>query len=229
MSVSAHLGITVAEYDARIPTFIPHYHDLLDAAASLVPPRTRTILDLGIGTGALAKRCLQVARRAHVTGIDADSMMLAVAKRRLGKRVSGIHGDFESSPYPLSDVVVSAFALHHVRTRAAKVRLYRRVRSALRPGGLLVNTDCCPASDAAGAARQRLAWRDHLRETYSPMQAAGYLRSWARDDVYMPLGVEVDMMQAAGFHTEVAWRRDAFAVLLGRKMSRNVSRLRTCA
>ena len=54
MSVAAHLGIRLSEYDRRIRTFIPRYEEILDAAAASVVPKARTIVDLGIGTGALA-------------------------------------------------------------------------------------------------------------------------------------------------------------------------------
>ena len=43
---------------ARIRPFIPHYEEMLDVAAAAMPPRARTIIDLGIGTGALSARCL---------------------------------------------------------------------------------------------------------------------------------------------------------------------------
>ena len=71
MSVASHLGIRLDEYDARIRTFIPDYETMLDAAAAVVPPDARTIVDLGIGTGAFAARCVRRATRARVVGIDA--------------------------------------------------------------------------------------------------------------------------------------------------------------
>ena len=44
---------------------------------SLQPSSTTTIVDLGVGTGALAARCLDRMRRARVVGIDADADILA--------------------------------------------------------------------------------------------------------------------------------------------------------
>jgi hypothetical protein len=72
MSVAAHLGIDLKEYDSRIRTFIPHYEEMLDVAAAAIPPRARTITDLGTGTGALSARCLKTAARARAIGIDLD-------------------------------------------------------------------------------------------------------------------------------------------------------------
>src|SRR6476619_6147181 len=157
-SVSSHLGIQLSEYDARIRTFIPDYEEMLDAAAALVPPAARAIVDLGTGTGALAARCLQRAPRSRVIGIDADADILTAAARRLGARGTFIADSFLRARIPPCDVAVASFALHHVRTREAKRRLYRRVGRALRPGGRLITVDCQISRRRDVARLQRLAW-----------------------------------------------------------------------
>src|SRR5215217_3110724 len=54
---AAHLGIDLVEYDARIRTFIPDYETMIEIAASAlhmaVTRKAPTVVDLGIGTGAL--------------------------------------------------------------------------------------------------------------------------------------------------------------------------------
>ena len=217
MSVAAHLGISLTEYDQRIRTFIPHYEEMLDAAAAALDPHTRVIVDLGIGTGALSARCLGTVPRARTVGIDEDAAVLSMAKRRLGRKATLITGNLESASLPRCHAVVASFALHHIRTKIAKARLYRRVLKALRPQGVLINADCCPALDPTLAEKGWLAWRAHLRSNYSPAQAAAYFRAWAREDVYFPLNVERHMLKTAGFDVDVAWRRNAFAVLVARK------------
>ena len=216
MGVATHLGIRLSEYDARIRTFIPFYEEMLDVAADAVPARARRIVDLGIGTGALAARCLARAPRAVVVGIDADADILAAAARRIGSRASFVVDSFLRAPLPSCDAVVASFALHHVRTRNAKRRLYRRIRSALRPGGVLVVVDCQPSRDSRVAGRQRDAWTAHLQRAYSARQARGFLRAWAAEDVYVPLEAEMDLMAGSGLDLAVVWRRDAFAVLVSR-------------
>ena len=67
MSVAAHLGIRLQEYDLRIRTFIPGYDEMIDAAAAALDDLDRSaplIIDLGIGSGALAAQCLARARTA---------------------------------------------------------------------------------------------------------------------------------------------------------------------
>jgi SAM-dependent methyltransferase len=217
MSVASHLGIRISEYDARIRTFIPDYEEMLRVAAAAVPPASRTILDLGIGTGALSAACLAVARRAQAIGIDADPEILRVAARRLGARATLRAGSFTATALPASDVTVASFSLHHVRTRPAKRRLYRRTHAALRRDGTFLIVDCQPAIDRGVRRQQFDDWLAHLRRAYSPAAARGLLRAWSHEDVYVPLDAEVDLLRGARFRVEVLWRRGAFAVLRAAK------------
>ena len=213
--MASHLGIKLSEYDSRIQTFIPHYEEMLDVAAAAIPPRARTIVDLGIGTGALSSRCLKHAPGARIAGIDVDSGILALAARRLGERASFTTGSFLRAPLPACDALVASFALHHVRTRAAKASLYRRVRAALRPGGLFISVDSNPAVSAGVRRAQFDEWLAHLRRTYPAARARAIFEAWSHEDVYVPLDAEVGLLRSAGFRVELLWRRGAFAVLRG--------------
>jgi ubiquinone/menaquinone biosynthesis C-methylase UbiE len=220
MGVAAHLGIRVRDYDRRIRAFIPHYEAMLDAAAAVVATTTRAapiLHDLGIGSGALAARCLGAVPAAQIIGIDEDESMLALAHKRLGRHVTTLTGDFQSMPFPRCDVITASFALHHIAIRRQKARLYAKCHSALKPGGLLVNADCCLASDPALQESGRDAWHAHLRRSYSAAQASDFLRAWAKEDTYFTLDAELDLMRSAGFSLDVVWRRDAFAVVAGFK------------
>lgn len=220
MGVATHLGIRLRDYDAMIRTFIPNYEEMLDEAASavrLVRRRSPVIIELGIGSGALAERCLAVAPRARVIGLDVDADILALARRRLGSRLTALTGSFQSMPLSRCDVITASFALHHVRTHARKAETYRRCFRALRRGGLFVSADCFVATDRQQRARDRAAWRAHLEQSYGPRRAEGFLRAWAKEDVYFSLADEIALLERAGFTVDVRWRRRAFAVVVGKK------------
>jgi tRNA (cmo5U34)-methyltransferase len=216
MGVATHLGIDLAEYDARIRTFIPHYEEMLEVAASVIDPRSRTIVDLGVGTGALSERCLRTAPGANIVGVDADAEVLKAAAQRLPRSATFICGSFVRAQVPRCDAVVASFALHHVRTTSAKAKLYAGLATAIHPRGQLVNVDCQPASDRKIAQKQFAAWKAHLMISYTPAEADKYLAAWSREDVYVPLDAEIALMRKAGLTVEVLWRGDAFAVLRGK-------------
>jgi hypothetical protein len=136
---------------------------------------------------------------------------LWLAARRLRGRAAFATGSFLRAA-ARCDAAVASFSLHHVRTRAAKAALYRRIHAALRPRGLFVTVDCQPASDPLVRRTQLKAWLAHLRRAYTPARAAGLLDAWAHEDVYGRLTPR-SRDERSGFRVEVLWRRGAFAVL----------------
>ena len=213
MSVARHLAINIDEYDARIRTFIAFYEEMLGvAAAAAATVRPRVVVDLGIGTGALASRLSR--KHVRIVGIDEDESMLAAARTRLiRRRAAFVSGSFLDTAIPRCDAVMSSLALHHVASAAAKVRLFRKVRAALRNDGILVSADCHPSALPAHAAAGREAWLAHLARTYGRHDAQRYLRTWAREDFYTTLEEELRLLSKAGFTCDVLWRRGSFAVI----------------
>jgi SAM-dependent methyltransferase len=225
MGVASHLGIRIEDYDRTIATFIPDYAEMLDVAArvaalSLSRRRPTRLLDLGVGSGALAGRCLTRATRARAVGVDLDERILALATRRLGTRLVALVGNLAHVPLPPADAITASFSLHHLRTRRAKQQVYARCRDALRPGARLVVVDRYLSGDATLDAADRTAWRDHLARAYSRPRAEAVLRAWAQEDVYLTLDVEVALMRMAGLTPAVVWRRNGFAVLAARRSPR---------
>jgi tRNA (cmo5U34)-methyltransferase len=217
MGVAAHLGIALGDYDRRIRTFIPDYGRMLAIAAraldAAISREARTILDLGIGTGALAARCLEVRPRAKVIGIDSDGAMLELARQRLGERAALLTGSFERVALPRCDAIVASLALHHIPTPRRRAAAFRRFHRALRPGGVLLSADCYLSSSPALRRADRLEWLGHLEQTYTPSEALALLRSWAKEDFYVTLDEELRLLSRAGFRPDVVGRNGCFAVI----------------
>jgi tRNA (cmo5U34)-methyltransferase len=143
--------------------------------------------------------------------------MLAMAQKRLRGRIETIVGNFERTAIPRCDVVSASFSLHHIRTGRRKAAVYKRAFAALRPGGMLVSADCCLASTTALQKQHRDAWLRHLQTRYSRAKAEGFLRAWAKEDVYFTLDREIELLKEAGFSVEIAFRKASFAVVVGLK------------
>ncbi len=222
MSVAAHLAVSPAQYDARIRSLIPLYDELIPEVARALDHAARPVrivVDLGIGTGALARACLERATGARIWGIDADPDMMAIARTRLGhlsRRVKMTTGSFLDAALPSCDAIVASYSLHHIRTPRAKLAFYRRCHGALRPGGVLINGDCAPASTPRGFARDLDLWFAHLGKNFgSRARGRRVYESWADEDVYLPLAQEIRLLERAGFAIDVPWRRSPFAVIVG--------------
>jgi SAM-dependent methyltransferase len=227
MSVASHLAVSPAKYDTRIRSLIPLYDELIAEVARALGHASRpvrTIVDLGIGTGALARVCLERTPGARVWGIDADPDMMAIALSRLrrsqskglSRRVTMTIGSFLDEALPRCDAMVASYSLHHIRTSRAKLAFYRRCYRALRPGGVLISGDCAPASTRRGFARDLDVWFTHLGKSFGGRaQGRRVYESWADEDTYLPLAEEIRLLQRAGFEVDVPWRRSPFAVIVG--------------
>jgi SAM-dependent methyltransferase len=222
MSVASHLAVSPAKYDARIRSLIPLYDELIAEVARALGHASRpvrTVVDLGIGTGALARACLERAPGARMWGIDADPDMMAIARTRLGRlsrRVTMTTGSFLDQALPACDAIVASYSLHHIRTSRQKLAFYRRCYRALRPGGVLISGDCAPASTPRGFARDLDIWYAHLGKSFgSRAKGQRVYESWADEDTYVPLAEEMRLLQRAGFAVDVPWRRSPFAVIVG--------------
>ncbi|MEX2527660.1 MAG: class I SAM-dependent methyltransferase [Gemmatimonadota bacterium] len=216
-SVSSHLGIPLHEYDARIRTFVPYYEDMLDAAAAcfaLAAESQPTVLELGIGTGALTERCRRHRPATSCIGIDMDHDVLTMAKARLGtERVDLRVGSYLDLPLPEADFIVASLSLHHVQGASAKRTLYSRCRDAVRSRGMMIIADCFLPQLHAATALGMKSWQEFLEQSYTAEEAGAYLKAWASEDTYFPLADELDWLSAAGFKPDVIWRRDLFGVI----------------
>ena len=142
-------------YDAHMLRDIEGAEAFYPAAAALLPgtPGCR-ILDLGCGTGLELEFFFPRNPTARVTGIDLSAEMLEALGRkfrdrgldlRLGSYLELSLGEAEY------DGAISVESLHH-SVPAVKLRLYRRLRAALKPGGCFILADYFAGSPAEEAA-----------------------------------------------------------------------------
>ncbi len=124
-----------------IPPFDAFYGTAVEALA-LAPRRPRRILDLGAGTGILARLVRAAYPEAELTLHDGSTRMLEQAREALGlENVSYVQRDL-ADPLPDGrwDAVVSALAIHHLDDAGKRI-LVNRVHDALMPGGVFVNAE----------------------------------------------------------------------------------------
>ncbi len=218
-SVKRHLRVRADDYDVQIRRFIPHYEEMITTGVEVLAalaPADAHVLDLGGGTGALSAAVLDGLPGVHVTVLDIDPDMLAEARQRLARfegRVSFREGSF-LDPLLDPDAVVASLALHHIHDLQEKAALYRAIRDALSPGGVLVNLDAAVTEGAQlnGLVFDRMA-AGMGEHGISDAEARGHFAAWAKEDRYFPLDVELGALREAGFdEVECLWRRGLCAV-----------------
>ncbi len=112
------------------------------------PGAGQRVLDLGCGTGTLTLMLKRAYPAAHITGIDGDPEVLAIAKAKSQQANTDITWDEGLAfdlPYASQsfDVVVSSLMIHHL-VAADKVRAFRELLRVLLPRGRLHVLDFGP-------------------------------------------------------------------------------------
>ena len=171
-------------------------------------------MDLGGGTGSLAEAILERFPEASFLVRDIDRNMLAVAESRLVRfsgRVDLNCGSF-ADLLPPSHAVLAAFALHHVPDLRQKSEVYRRIREALLPGGVFLNTDAVSGPFWPWLRDEWAVWMSG--QGFSLEQARQSLEDWAAEDTYFSAWEELRAMEQAGLpRPECFWRRGPIAIL----------------
>ena len=109
--INKYTGIytDIADYYDLLVKAGNYDHQALANVAHLIIGESRKILEIGVGTGLLAKKLLDIQPKYEYTGVDISPPMLDIAKGRLGERAKLIEGDFLDTEFADTfDVVISS-------------------------------------------------------------------------------------------------------------------------
>lgn len=136
-------------YDAHMMTNIQSAEEFYPFTARCLPGEPGAkVLDLGCGTGLELGEYFALNPTARVTGIDLAAGMLRALEKKFPERdMTLICGSYFDVPFGEGyDGAVSVESLHHF-TKEEKIPLYRRLRDALKDGGVFILTDYFSMSD----------------------------------------------------------------------------------
>ena len=179
-------------WEAMMNSYAPHrYHRfglMLDVADFRDEDEAR-IVDLGCGPGSLAFRASERFPNAQVTAVEFDPVLLAIGRGVAANRVRFLQADLRDGGWWNEfegglDLVVSATALHWLNAEH-HAELYRRIYSALKPGGRFANADHMAADDPE--------MQDRFRSSLGEKQNALFKRSGAEkwNDFWESIGEEL--------------------------------------
>ncbi len=210
-----------AGYEALRRRLVPAYDALYGTAVAALDLATvplRRVLDLGAGTGLLARAVAREHPYSELVLLDGSAAMLEQARATLGVRASYVTAELAGAlPAGPWDAVVSALAIHHLED-AAKRDLYVRVHAALTPGGVFVNAEQVsaptPLFDAA-----YLAWHERRARELGASQAewAGARARMAADRLAC-VERQLGWLREAGFaDSDCLFKDHCLAVLVARR------------
>ncbi len=173
--------------ERRMPLAIP----MLEEMVAALPPLSAgmAVCDLACGTGNVAFMVLSAYPTAHVTLLDKDPDLIAIAQDKLvnihqdvAAMVATIEADGEVLPGGAYDVVLASLALHAIvghdidplEAESRYELLFHGIRDSLTPGGHLIVGDHV---GTLGLFRQLKA-----------MERAGFIDvdvAWRQDDFFV--------------------------------------------
>lgn len=183
-----------ATYLATIHADLPLFDRLQEELTAASGSDARRILELGTGTGETTWRLLDRHPQASLVGVDSSSEMLSAARgllpaERVALHVQRIQGELPAGPF---DLVASALCVHHL-DGDEKADLFKRVHTALVPGGRFVLADLVLPTDPA-----------EQRTPFTP----GFDKPSSTAD-------QLVWLDQAGFDARVVWESGDLAVLGG--------------
>jgi len=183
--------------------------------ATFLPEDTKTILDIGIGTGLELEGIYKRFPDAEVTGIDIAENMLQILKKSYPNKKINLHCEsyFEYDyKNKLFDTALSVMTLHHY-THEVKTELYRKIFSSIKQGGVYIECDYMLSEHEYESAQEM---EEHYFSEYTRKKKEQGL---ADDNEYhydTPCTVanQVKMLLEAGFTNVREMWRNGNAVLL---------------
>jgi len=134
-------------YDSHMFKNVNNFREFYQAVARPVKPTGNNIkiLDLGCGTGLELAAIFSRAPQAKITAVDLSEKMLNNLLEKYQQQRSRIEirqasyltVPFEEEHYHYA---ISVMTLHHL-TEAEKIKLYKKIARALKPGGKYVEGD----------------------------------------------------------------------------------------
>ena len=211
------------EYDALKLRVIPGYREvqaLVDRYARVPDQAPAHVMELGSGTGEWAERLLGRHSNVVFDGVEFSEQMRDIARRRLEPfrdRVRLHDADLNHAlPRGCFDLVVSFFALHHVRD---KKRLIGEISARLVEGGRFLWADITRAATPALEQLFLDDWVAFMRQAgLAEERIPHVLQDHRENDLPETAKSQVAYMQRAGFDpAAVVWSNGKFVLFFGRR------------
>jgi len=224
-TIKEHFETEAFEFDSQIIKIIPYYEQMITALIDSVqfePFAAIRIIDLGCGTGTVAKRLGDKFPNSTIVCLDIASKMIEIAKYKMSgrKNTEFIVGDFSKIEFKEPfDVVVSSLALHHIQTDEEKKEFYTKIYKVLTNSGQFLNADVVLATTDYQQNINMNRWIDYMNKSV-PMDEIQqrWLPAHKTEDRPSILMEQLKWLDEIGFeNVDVIWKYYNFSVYGGVK------------
>lgn len=224
-TIKDHFEKEADQFDSIIIKLIPYYEKMLSALIDSIHfslDEEIRIIDLGCGTGTIAKRLSEKFPNAKIVCLDIASNMIDIAKHKLSdhKNSEFIVGDFSKIDFEEQfDIVVSSLALHHIESDEEKKAFFQKIYTILGKNGQFINADLVLASNDFLQNVYLDRWIGFMNKSVSLEEINNrWLVNYKNEDRPSRLVDQIHWLEEIGFNAvDVVWKYYNFSVYTGSK------------
>lgn len=223
--IKKHFEEEAKEFDQIIYRLIPFYEEMIDALILAIPfDKTNPIkvIDVGCGTGTIARKIKGKYPNAKITCLDLAENMIEMAKIKMQKYddVTYMVGDFCDFQFDRKyDAIVSSLALHHLVTDDNKKQFYQKVFNNLSKRGVFYNADVVLGSNDYLEEIYMSKWKEFMSQNVSLEEIGNkWIPKYYEEDRPAKLIEHLKWLEDIGFiDVDVIWKYYKGAVYGGSK------------
>lgn len=221
--VKEHFENEAAEFDEIIKKLIPYYNEMIEALVSVITfdkDKEIKVIDLGCGTGTIAKEIKKEYPNAKFTCVDIAENMLKMAELKLGKDVKYIKSDFNNFIFPEKyDLIVSSLALHHLSEEKDVDDFYKKIYNSLNSQGIFINADVVLGSTKCLQDIFIEKWMKYMNKSISIEEIENkWMVSYYSEDRPISIMKHLELLRKSNFRNiDIIWKYYNYAVYRGEK------------
>lgn len=222
-TMKEHFEEEAKEYDKIVLNLIPHYEEMIEALLLTIPYKKDLpiyVIDVGCGTGTVAKKIKEKFPNAKITCLDFAENMINMAKAKMVdyKDVSYMLCDFSEFEFDKKyHVVISSLSLHHLGKD--KKQFYQKVFMNLTEGGVFYNADVVIGANEYLEDLYMSNWKDFMARTIPDDEInKKWLGRHHKEGNPEKLMSHLKWLEEVGFtDIDVVWKYYKYAVFGGTK------------
>ncbi len=222
-TIKEHFEEEAKEFDKVVLNLIPFYKDMIQAMLSAIPfnkEESIKVIDIGCGTGTVAKKIKGIFPNAKITCLDFAENMIHMAKAKLEDYpdISYLLCDFSEFEFDKKyDVVLSSLSLHHLGKD--KKQFYQKVFNNLADGGVFYNADVVIGSNEYLEKVYVSNWKEFMAQSIGDEEINNkWLGRHRKEGNPEKLMSHLKWLEEVGFtDIDVVWKYYKYAVFGGTK------------
>ncbi|MCM1162050.1 MAG: class I SAM-dependent methyltransferase [Roseburia sp.] len=213
----------VAEYDEQIKRTLPFYEEMIQQVVDIVSVlnlQSLKWLDVGCGTGKMARTVLDYFNIQKMVCLDVDKEMLERAERfcNAGK-VEFLQCDVKELPYQEMFNIVTAVQVNHYFKKKERIAAIKNCYDALEENGVYISFENFAPDSEEGKRLYLERWKQfQISNGKTEQEANSHIKRYGKNYFPMSIAESIRLLKDCGFHmVEVLWVSYMQVGILARK------------